>query len=215
MKKYGIFDLDGTLLNTLDDLADASNRALAAMGMPQHPVDAYRYFVGNGVAKLIERMTPEPFRNDPKILAQLRKLFNEWYDVHGKDLTRPYDGILEMLDGLLARGMKLAILSNKPHQFVTAMVPNYFGDRFAVIYGQREGYPTKPDGSLIDLVLKELGAKPEETVYLGDTSVDMETARNGKVFAVGVLWGFRTKEELLESGAQALIAKPQELFDLL
>ena len=103
----------------------------------------------------------------------------------------------------------------KDHQFVTAMVPNYFGDRFAVIYGQREGYPTKPDGSLVDLVLKELGAKPEETVYLGDTSVDMETARNGKVFAVGVLWGFRTKEELLESGAQALIAKPQELFDLL
>lgn len=215
MKKYAIFDLDGTLLNTLDDLAAASNRALAAMGMPQHPVDAYRYFVGNGVAKLIERITPEPCRKDPEVLTQLRKLFDEWYDVHGKDLTRPYEGILKMLDGLLAKRVKLAVLSNKPHQFVTELVPNYFGDRFAVVYGQREGYPTKPDGSLVSLVLDELGAKPEETIYLGDSGVDMETARNGKVFAVGVLWGFRPKEELLESGAQALIAKPEELFSLL
>lgn len=215
MKRYAIFDLDGTLLNTLDDLAAACNQALAQKGLPQHPTDAYRMFVGNGVAKLVERMTPEALRGDRALLADLRQRFDAYYGVHGSDLTRPYDGVLPMLDELLARGMGLAILSNKPHEFVTEMVPHYFGDRFAAVYGQRAGYPTKPEPSLVAETLDALGAARAETVYLGDSGVDMQTARNGGVLAVGVLWGFRDRAELLENGAQALIAAPDELYALL
>lgn len=215
MKRFAIFDLDGTLLNTLDDLAAASNCALANEGLPQHPVEAYRVFVGNGVAKLIERITPEGLRKDDALLARLRKSFDVYYSAHGQDLTRPYDGVVPMLDGLLAKGFGLAVLSNKPHGFVQNLTPHYFGQRFRAVYGQREGYPTKPDASLVAEVLEALGARAEETVYLGDSGVDMRTAQNGGVFAVGVLWGFRGEAELRENGAQVLLRKPKEIFEYL
>lgn len=215
MKKFVIFDLDGTLLNTLDDLAAAANHALEVMSLPIHPVEAFRMFVGNGVPKLVERMTPEALRHDAALSARLRQAFDEYYGPHGQDLTRPYDGVILLLDELLNRGMKLAILSNKPHEFVKTLVPHYFGERFTVVYGQRAGYPTKPDGSLVEEVLADLGGRAEEAVYLGDSGVDMETARNGGVFSVGVLWGFRSREELLAHGAQALIERPEELLPLL
>lgn len=215
MKQYAIFDLDGTLLNTLGDLAAACNYALAQKGLPQHPADAYRMFVGNGVAKLVERMTPEGLRGDGMLLAELRRCFDGYYSVHGRDLTRPYDGIPAMLDGLLSRGVKLAVLSNKPHEFVRELVPHYFGGRFVSVYGQRAGFPTKPDPSLVAEVLAALGAAKEETLYLGDSGVDMQTAKNGGVFAVGALWGFRERAELVENGADAVIAGPEELYTLL
>lgn len=165
MKRFAIFDLDGTLLNTLDDLAAASNCALANEGLPQHPVEAYRVFVGNGVAKLIERITPEGLRKDDGLLARLRKSFDVYYSAHGQDLTRPYDGVVPMLDGLLAKGFGLAVLSNKPHGFVQNLTPYYFGQRFRAVYGQREGYPTKPDASLVAEVWRrwERGPKKQYT----------------------------------------------------
>lgn len=215
MKKFVIFDLDGTLLNTLDDLAAAANHALEVMSLPTHPVEAFRMFVGNGVPKLVERMTPEDLRHDAALSARLRQAFDDYYGPHGQDLTQPYDGVILLLDELLKQGIKLAILSNKPHEFVKTLVPHYFGDRFAAVYGQRAGYPAKPDGSLVAEVLAALGGKAEEAVYLGDSGVDMDTAKNGGVFSVGVLWGFRGREELLKHGARALIERPEELLALL
>lgn len=211
MKRFAIFDLDGTLLNTLDDLAAACNAALESQGFPAHPVDAYRMFVGNGVPKLMERILPEPLRADRELLRRMREQFDRHYEIHGQDMTRPYDGIPEMLETMLKRGMKLAVLSNKPHAFTKTLASRYFGGRFAVVYGQRAGYPVKPDGSLVKEVLVELGAGAEETVYLGDSGVDMETAKNGGVFGVGVLWGFRGADELQKNGARALIAHPMEI----
>ena len=211
--KAVLFDLDGTLLNTLEDLADAVNSVLQEAGFPTHPVDAYRYFVGNGITKLVERTLPASEATPQKIHAYVEKV-EAAYQKNWNAKTRPYDGILEMLAALDARGLDLAVLSNKPHN-ATLQTSGYFlkDAPFKLIYGARPGVPVKPDPSAAIEIARELGHDPGDFAYLGDTSTDMKTARAAGMFAFGVTWGFRPREELLEHGAQKLLDHPMELMD--
>jgi phosphoglycolate phosphatase len=210
--RAALFDLDGTLLDTLQDLADSANRSLLRMGFPPHPVQDYRYFVGEGVAVLARRVLPAD-RQDPATVQALKSLFNEHYGQHWADNTRPYEGVPALLDALSARGIPLAILSNKPHPFTQAMVAHFFRPwNFAAALGARESHPRKPDPAAALEICAGLGLEAAEVLYAGDTRTDMQTARSAGMFAVGVLWGFRPREELLENGAQALVARPEELL---
>jgi len=210
-----LFDLDGTLLNTLEDLGDAANRVLAARGFPTHKLDEYRYFIGDGTAMLITRALPEGQQNDDTIRACLKALLED-YGRNWKVKTRPYDGVTEMLDGLTARRIKMAVLSNKSHDFtkrcVADLLPNW---TFDVVLGQRDTVPLKPDPAGALEVAERLNIPPANFLYLGDSAVDMKTAITAGMFPVGVLWGFRLAEELQENGAQALIERPSEVLNLL
>ena len=203
-----IFDLDGTLLNTLEDLAAAGNYALRQAGLPEHPVQAYRYFVGNGIPRLIERITGE--NGDKR--EQVHRSFLAYYGEHKEDRTRPYLGILELLDSLRERGIRLGVVSNKDDGAVKSMIRSYFGDRFQVVLGRRDGLPPKPDPGLVQEALHSLAVPPEETLYVGDSSVDILTAKAAGTASCGVLWDFRTEEELREAGAERLAADPSELL---
>lgn len=213
--KAVLFDLDGTLLDTLEDLGDAVNRVLAAKGFPAHNLEAYRSFIGNGAAMLITRALPEDKRNDATIHACL-EAYREDYGQNWNVKTKVYDGIPQMLDELTARGLKLAVLSNKPHEFakrcVIDLLPNW---TFDVVLGQRDGIPLKPDPAGALEAAASLNIPPGEFLYLGDSAVDMETAIAAGMFPVGVLWGFHSMEELQESGAQVLIGRPLEILRLL
>lgn len=214
MKRLVIFDLDGTLLNTIDDLAEAGNHMLAAHGFPVHTHDAYKFFVGDGVAKLVERCSPESAQT-PELQKQLLEEFGTYYAAHSEDQTRPYDGVADMLDGLKAEGVTMAVLSNKPHTYTLALCAKMFGDCFAVVHGKRDGYPPKPDAVLVDEILALTGIEAKDCLYVGDSGVDMQTAKNGGVFALGVLWGFRPCEELVREGADALVSRPSEILNFL
>lgn len=215
MKKLIIFDLDGTLLDTIADLAAATNQALAQEGYPTHPVDAYRFFVGNGINKLFERALPEEARNEANVL-KIRSLFVPYYDVHNADLSRPYPGIPELLLQLQQAGFQLAVASNKYQSATRKLVAQYFPDiRFAAVFGQREGVPTKPDPTVVHDILTETGVTPDEVMYVGDSDVDMQTARNAGVTAVGVTWGFRPRVELAALHPAYLIDQAEELLQVL
>lgn len=210
MYKAVVFDLDGTLTNTLDDIADAMNRALRLNGLPEYPVDAYRYMVGNGAKVLAERAA----KPCPEKTAQVLEDYQQYYERHTRVKTQPYPGIPALLRALAARGLKLCVLSNKPHADTVNVVTHFFPDiPWTVIRGQKEGVPVKPDPAGALAILKELGLRAEECLYLGDTSVDMETATRAGMYAVGVLWGFREEKELRESGARLLIREPMELME--
>ncbi len=215
MKTLVIFDLDGTLLNTLDDLAAAANHALAEQELPVHPVEQYKTFVGDGVYKLIERMTPPAQRADTALAARLKEGFDRYYAAHGEELTAPYPGVLDTLDALRERGVICAVLSNKPHEFSVPLCKRFFGDRLRFVHGQRQGYPRKPDRRLVTELLELADAQPEDCLYVGDSGVDMQTAKNAGVFAVGALWGFRTREELEQAGADAFAGSIEEILHLL
>ena len=207
-----LFDLDGTLLDTLQDLADSTNRCLARLGLPGHPAQSYRYFVGDGLSNLARRVLPVE-RRDPATVEALEELFNQDYTGHWADRTRPYEGIAGLLDALSARGRPMAVLSNKPHAFTVEMVRHFLGSwRFAAVFGARDSHPRKPDPAAALEISTEMGLAPAQVLYAGDTRTDMETARNAGMFAVGVLWGFRPRAELEESGAQALVSRPAELL---
>jgi phosphoglycolate phosphatase len=210
-----IFDLDGTLLNTLDDLADSLNRVLASSGFPQHGLDAYRYFVGDGVENLVRRALPENAR-DKATLARCVAGMRTEYGAHWADKTRPYDGIPGLLDNLLARGLRMAVLSNKPDNFTQLTVSSLLSKwRFELVLGERPGVPRKPDPGGALEIARAFGLAPAQFLYLGDTRTDMLTANAAGMFAVGVLWGFRPEEELKSSGAKALIGRPEELLNYL
>lgn len=214
MKRLIIFDLDGTLLNSIADLAEAVNRALLACGFPQHPTDAYRFFVGDGVSKLFERALPEEERT-PENVARIRAHFMPYYDKHNADLSRPYEGIMEMLEALTERGMMMAVASNKYQAATEKLVAHYFGsERFVVILGQREGIAIKPSPEIIEQVLSVANVSREEVLFVGDSNVDMQTGRNAKVDTVGVSWGFRPREELAAHNPMAIINHPLELLAL-
>lgn len=210
-----LFDLDGTLLDTLEDLGNSVNRVLAARGFPTHTLDEYRYFVGDGTAMLITRALPQEKRNDENIRACLEE-FSEHYGRNWKVNTRPYEGIPEMLDALTERGLKMAVLSNKQHEFtrlcVADLLPNW---TFDVVFGQRDGVRRKPDPTGAVEVAERLNLPPADFLYLGDSAVDMKTAIAAGMFPVGVLWGFRPAQELKENGAQVLIKRPSEILNLL
>jgi len=210
-----LFDLDGTLLDTLEDLADSMNEALGRLGFAPHPAAAYKLFVGDGVVNLATRVLPDGHRDDATV-ASVVKLMREIYGLHWADKTQPYPGVPELLDTLAERGVKTAVLSNKPHdsttQCVEKLLPKW---RFDAVVGVSEAVPPKPDPRGVEQVVARLGVPREEFLYLGDTNTDMHTANGAGIFAVGALWGFRTAEELLASGARALIEKPIELLGLL
>ena len=210
-----VFDLDGTLLDTLEDLGDAVNRVLADRGYPAHPMDAYRYFVGDGSAVLIERALPESARGTD-VYRECLAAFMADYDKSWKVKTRLYDGISEMLDGLTARGIDMAILSNKSHGFTVACVRDLLSKwQFKAVFGLRDDVPRKPDPAGAFEISRLLETVPDRMLYLGDTGIDMCTAVSAGMFPVGALWGFRSRNELLENGARALIANPVELLGLL
>jgi len=209
-----VFDLDGTLLNTLDDLADATNRALAQGGFPTHDVGLYNYFVGDGMRNLILRTLPEAHRDD-ETLATTIKAFQAEYAKNWADKTVPYDGVPEMLDALSERGVPKAVLSNKPHEFTQLCVEKLLpGREFGMVAGVSDVTPKKPDPAGALSVAECLGVPPAEFLYVGDTNTDMKTANAAGMFAVGVTWGFRPAEELTANGARVLIDRPEQLLDL-
>lgn len=215
MKKLVIFDLDGTLLNTIADLATATNQALQHYGYPTHEVDAYRFFVGNGINKLFERALPESERTEENIL-KIRSEFVPYYDIHNADLSRPYPGIAELLEALQQKGVLIAVASNKYQAAARKLVTYYFPNiRFAEVLGQREGVPTKPDPAIVNDILAQTGVKREEVLYVGDSNVDMQTAHNAGVTAVGVSWGFRPRTELEALHPAHIIDKAEELLAFL
>jgi phosphoglycolate phosphatase len=217
MKKYSavIFDMDGTLLNTLEDLGDCMNRVLTRAGYNTHPIDDYRYFVGDGIKNLVRRVLPEQ-RRDEATIRQIQTAMVKEYGKHWADKTDLYPGISALLDELMKREIKKGILSNKPHASTKVIAERYFKDwRFDPVFGARDGVPRKPDPAAALEICRHWGLEPSGVLYAGDTNTDMQTARQGGMFAVGVLWGFRTKEELIENGAQELIAAPQEILRFL
>lgn len=209
MYKAVLFDLDGTLLNTIDDLAAAGDHTLRALGLPTHSVAEYMGFVGNGIPKLIERMVPQPA--DPDTVRRAARIFDEYYQQHKEDATAPYPGIPELLDTLLHRGLRLAVLSNKKHEMTAPIIRHYFGDRFCAVQGLTDGMAAKPDPAGAERLVAALGLPKNEILYVGDSDTDMQTARNAGLTACGVLWGFRSREVLLAGGAGHLCATPAEL----
>lgn len=211
-----LFDLDGTLLDTLDDLGDSMNAVLAAHGYPTHPIASFSEFVGDGVLNLVRRSLPPGPRDTVAIVDELVPLMRKEYSLRWKAKTRLYDGIPELLDGLAARGVRMAVLSNKPHPATVEVVAHFFPRwKFDATFGARPGVPIKPDaGAALD-VSRQLGIPPEKFLYLGDTNTDMQTARAAGMYAIGVLWGFRTAEELTAFGADRLISDPREVLSLL
>lgn len=207
-----VFDLDGTLLDTLADIAQAANRVLVQRGLAAHDIDAYRLFVGEGVRVLFERALPPTACSDELIAAcaeDFRQAYAECWNVQ----TRPYEGIDDLLAALVARGVRLAVLSNKPDEFTQACVREYFARfPFEAVLGQREGVPRKPDPAGAREIAAQLDIAPERMLYVGDTAVDMQTALAAGMFPLGVSWGFRPRSELLAGGAQALIDRPAELL---
>ena len=211
MYKTVLFDLDGTLLNTLDDLADAGNRVCAARGWPTHTANQFRYLVGNGIPKLIERLTPENQRA-PQTLDDAYRAFDADYAAHLFDKTRPYPGIPQLLARLSAAGVQLAVFSNKDDALARRVVAHYFDPAlFALVRGALPGVPKKPapEGTLA--LLRALDADPAATLYVGDSNVDVATGHNAGLPCCGVLWGFRTEEELRAAGADRLAADADAL----
>ncbi len=210
-----VFDMDGTLLDTLADIGNSVNRVLEAEGFPIHPLDAYRYFVGDGSAILVKRSLPAAHRN-PETIERCLRLFQADYGNNWKNDTRLYDGIPELLDALVAKGLRLAILSNKYHSFTLQCADWFLGPwPFEVILGIRPSVPPKPDPFAAGEIAALLRTPPEQCLYVGDTSVDMQTGLSAGMFPVGVLWGFRTRAELEENGARIIISHPLDLLDVL
>lgn len=215
MKKLVIFDLDGTLLNTIADLAASTNQALQVFGFPTHPVEAYNYFVGNGINKLFERALPEDARTQENI-QKIRSSFVPYYNEHNHDLSNPYEGIPELLAALQNEGVLLAVASNKYQAATEKLVSYYFPDiRFVSVLGQREGIPTKPDACIVHESMQQAGVHEAETLYVGDSNVDMQTAQNAGVDAVGVTWGFRPLSELEAYHPRYIAYKPADVLTFL
>lgn len=214
MIKAVLFDLDGTLINSLDDLADAVNHTLSDYGFPTHETEKYKYFIGNGMRNLIERTLPEEFRNTEthnNVLAD----FMAYYKQHSLVKTAPYTDIHTLLDSLKEKGIISVIITNKADSAAQHIAKHFFGDKIDRVYGQREGIPTKPDPMLINMVLEELNLKRQECLFIGDSGMDMLAGVNSGITPVGVTWGFRTAEELKENGAEHLIDEPLKLLELL
>lgn len=210
-----LFDLDGTLLDTLADIANAANAALLRLNLPTHPVDKYRRFVDDGAGCLAQRVLGQA-GGDEKTVERCRQIIAEEYQKCWADNTRPYPGMPELVAELSARGVPMAVLSNKPHDATMRVVEFFFPDKpFRVVRGARPGVPIKPDPAAALQIAAELRIEPQRFIYLGDTDTDMRTAVAAGMFAAGALWGFRTAEELCATGAQTLLKTPAEVITLL
>jgi phosphoglycolate phosphatase len=210
--EVALFDMDGTLLDTLEDIADATNGALREMGFPERGLPDYRYAVGDGMEMLIRRVLPEGAADGGTVggcLARMREIYRGGWAAK----TRPYEGVSEMLEALSDRGVRLTLLSNKPQEFAAQMVTHFFpARRFDAVYGARSGVPRKPDPTVALEIAAQLGRDPARFFYLGDTATDMATALAAGMFPAGALWGFRPEAELREAGAKALLAHPIEVL---
>lgn len=214
-KRLAIFDLDGTLLNTIADLATATNQALEACGFPSHPISAYPMFVGNGINKLFERTLPCEARTEENVL-NIRAHFLPYYDEHNADLSTPYPGIPQLLEHLQAMGMQLAVASNKYQRATEKLIRHYFPTiRFGAIFGQREGVPIKPHPQVVEEILTLIPVNKEEVIYIGDSGVDMQTAHNAGVESIGVTWGFRPREELVQHSPTYIVDTAEELMGII
>ena len=214
MIKLIIFDLDGTLLNTVADLANSTNFALEQCGFPTHETAAYNFFVGNGINKLFERALPEGQKTQENIL-RVRGFFLPYYEKYNSVYSAPYAGIPEVLNTLHEKGYKLAVASNKYHAGTLQMIEQFFPEiPFTAVLGQREGIPAKPHPQIVKDVLGIAGVSKEETLYVGDSGVDMETVLNSEVTGVGVTWGFRPLEELQQFNPKYIIHKPEEILEI-
>lgn len=214
MKKIVIFDLDGTLTDTLDSIKYCADAAIAVCGCAPYEKEDYKYFVGEGAAKLIERCL---LGRGDKNLQNFEKVFAAYREIFAKNCmykVKPYDGIRELLSSLKERGMKIAVLSNKPHAETIDVIETLFGKNyFDVIHGQKPDVERKPSPAGVFCILQELGLSVEDVVYLGDTCTDMQTGKSAGAFTVGALWGFRDRKELEENHADAIIKNPLELLD--
>ncbi len=212
MTKLAIFDLDGTLLNTVEDLGNATNYALTQCGFPIHPTDAYYQMVGRGIYNLFRAAVPSEYATEENV-QKMASYFLPYYDAHKCDFTRPYDGILQMLDIITGKGVRLAVASNKYQDGAEKLVSHFFGEYdFVKILGQREGQPIKPDPAIVDQILAEVPSiTKSETVYVGDSNVDMQTGANAEVRTIGVTWGFRSREELASYNPSAIVDSAEAL----
>lgn len=209
-----IFDLDGTLLDTLEDLADAGNQVLSDAGLPIHPVDSYRYFVGDGLVSLIARILPESMRSDEQV-QHMAMIFRDVYAQNWNAKTRLYKGVDILLNSLQDHAVTMNVLSNKPHEFTKICVREFLSDwTFAHVTGHREGLAKKPDPAGALEIAAKLGISPAKIVYVGDTATDMETAKAAGMYPVGALWGFRTAGELKNSGAVFLAERPEDVLQV-
>jgi phosphoglycolate phosphatase len=210
-----LFDLDGTLLYTLRDIADSVNQALGYLGFPPHQLNAYKYFVGDGREVLAMRALPEHHR-DTATVSKLVRYIDDEYSKRWTNNTMPYKGIADLLDALAMKHIRLAILSNKPHDITQLMVSKLLGKwQFQAVVGAQSSLPKKPDPSMAVQIARRLNTPPPECLYLGDSDIDMVTAIAADMYPVGVLWGYRTAEELLSNGARKLIQQPTDLLLLL
>lgn len=209
MYTHIIFDLDGTLLNTIDDLADAGNHVCQAHGWPAHTVDEFKYMVGNGIPNLVSRFTPDGL--SPAELDQALSEFSAYYGQHKQDKTAPYPGVPQLLAALKGAGVCLSVLSNKAHAMAGPVVEHYFPGVFEYVQGALPDAPLKPDPTLLHTLMENIGAKPETTLFVGDSDVDVLTGKNGGLTVCGVLWGFRERDELKDAGAEWIIHSPDQL----
>ncbi len=211
--QLAIFDLDGTILNTLDDLADSLNHVLAQHGFPQHTADEVRMMVGNGILNLIKRALPNG--TEQATVEAVYADFNAYYKLHSADKTKPYNGITEMLEQLKARGVKLAVVSNKADYAVQDLCVKYFGEIFDAVAGEKTGVPKKPAPDGVNNILAELDIERNNSVYIGDSDVDLQTAANSAMDCIAVNWGFRDEKLLRENGARVIVSSPKEIAEII
>lgn len=209
-----VFDLDGTLVDSLADLGESMNEVLAELSLPQHPLVAYRRFVGDGIRMLVFRALPDSSRSDECVATAVARL-RDVYGARWDRKTRPYAQTTETLRRLTDLGLRLGVLSNKPHAFTTSIVERFFSpSAFAAVLGAEAGFPRKPDPSAAIELARRLSVQPPECFYVGDTATDMQTARGAGMYAIGALWGFRDADELLSSGAQSLAERPSDVVTI-
>ncbi len=212
MYKHIIFDLDGTLLNTLTDLANAGNHTLSVLGFPTWEENDYKYFVGNGIPKLVERILPKDSDNELKVEAH--EMFCSYYDEHMYDSTVPYSGVIDMLGKLRKNNIRISVVTNKSNEFAQKIIEKYFNGLVDSTYGRIDGLPKKPDPYWVDKAVSDYGFDKKYVLYVGDSGVDMQTAVNAGVMPCGVLWGFRDYSELKENGAVYLCDNCSQIVEL-
>ena len=215
MKKLCIFDLDGTLMNTIPAISHFGNSALKKFGFPEIEPDRYKILVGNGRDLLIHRMLNESGNDTEENYLNVGKAYDTAYEADPLYKTAPYDGVLDLLDTLKEKGFTLAVLSNKPDNVTQDVVRLFFGERFDIIAGQKKGVAPKPDPAGVFAILNELKITAEDSYFIGDTYVDITTGKNAGIESIGVLWGFRDEEELTNAGADHIVAKAEEILDII
>lgn len=208
-----IFDMDGTVLDTLEDITDSVNYVMRSYGFPQHSISAIRSFIGNGMRKIIERALPAG--SSAELCDEAVERYRSYYHDHNMIKTRPYDGIMELLQSFAQAGIKTAIVTNKNEDAAEKIYQQLFADTVDVCYGQKDSVPKKPDRAMIDLALRDLGSSAENAVYVGDSEVDLQTAANAGIPCITCLWGFRDREYLESQGADIFVQEPLEIRDLI